>query len=74
MAKDTMTGIITKLRPHITGNKKKVIFCTKTLAVFNKYWPGIGFYRKFYQIDKSAGSDKFFRHVSTIVRRYKSLC
>lgn len=34
----------------------------------------MGFYKKFYQIDKAFGSDKFFRFVGTVVRRYKSLC
>ena len=28
----------------------------------------------FYQIDEAAGSDRFFRYVGTVVRRYKSPC
>ena len=71
MAKDTMTGIITRLRPHITTNKEKSVFCSKTLAAIDKYWPGMGFYERFYQIDEAAGSDRFFRCVGTVVRRYK---
>ena len=65
---------MTKFRPHITANKEKNVFCSKTLAAIDKYWPGIGFYKKLYQIDEAAGSDKFFRGVGTVVRRYKGLC
>ena len=71
MAKDTMTGIIMRHWPHITANKEKSVFHNKTLAAIDKYWPGIGFYERFYQIDEAAGSDKFFRRVGTIIRRYK---
>ena len=71
MAKNTMTGIITRLRPHITANKEKGVFRSKTLAAIDKYWPGMGFYKKFYQIDEAAGSDRFFRRVGTVVRKYK---
>ena len=74
MAKDTMTGIITRLRPHITANKEKGVFRSKTLAAIDKYWPGMGFYKRFYQIDEAAGSDRFFRRVGTVVRRYKGPC
>ena len=48
MAKDIMTGIITRLCPHITANKKKGVFCSKILAAIDKYWPGVGFYKRFY--------------------------
>ena len=74
MAKDTMTGIITRLRPHITANIEKGIFRSKTLAAINKYWPGMGFYERFYQIDEAARSDRFFRRVGTVVQRYKGPC
>ena len=74
MAKDTMIGIIMRLYPHITANKEKNVFRSKTLAAVHKYWPGIGFYKRFYQIDEAVGSDRFFRHVGTVVRRYKSPC
>ena len=66
-----MTCIITRLRPHITTNKEKGVFRSKTLAAINKYWPGMVFYERFYQIDEAAGLDRFFRHVGTVVRRYK---
>lgn len=72
MAKNIMTGIITRFCSHIIANKKKGFFCSKTLAVIDKYWPGMGFYEKFYQIDEAARLDRFFRHVGTIMRRYKS--
>ena len=74
MAKDTMTGIMPSLRPHLLANKKKDVFRSKTLAAIDKYWPGMGFYRSFYQIDEAVGSDRFFRCVDTIVRRYKVPC
>ena len=48
IAKDTMTGIITRLRPHITANKEKNVFRNKTLAAIDKYWPGMRFYKRFY--------------------------
>ena len=31
----------------------------------------MGFYERFYQIDEVAGSDRFFRRISTVMRRYK---
>ena len=74
MAKDTITGIITRLCPHITTNKKKDNFCSKTLAAIEKYWPDIGFYERFHQINKAAGLDRFFRYINTVTRRYKGLC
>ena len=37
MTKDTITGIITKLCPHITANKKKIVFHSKALAAIDKY-------------------------------------
>ena len=37
MAKDIMTGIITRLQPHITANKEKGVFRSKTLAAIDKY-------------------------------------
>ena len=74
MAKDTMTSIITRLCPHITANKEKGVFCNKTLAAIDKYWPGIGFYERFYQIDEAVGLDRFFRRVGIIVWRYKGPC
>lgn len=71
MAKDTMTDIITKLYSYITANKKKGVFRNKTLVVIDKYWLGMRFYKRFYQIDEAARSDRFFRRVGTIMRKYK---
>ena len=73
MAKDTMTGIITRLRYHIIAHKEKGVFRSKTLTAMDKYWPGMEFYERFYQIDEAVGSNKFFRRFGTVMRRYKSL-
>lgn len=68
---DTMTDIISRLRPHVNANKKKGEHRTKTLQAIDKHWGGRGFYERFYQIDEAAVSHKFFRRVGTVVRRYK---
>ena len=34
----------------------------------------MGFYERFYQIDEAAGSDRFFRYIDTVLRRYKGPC
>ena len=34
----------------------------------------MGSYKRFYQIDEATGSDRFFRRVGIIVRRYKDPC
>lgn len=31
------------------------------------------FYERFYQIDEAVGSDRFFRHIGNVVRKYKDL-
>ena len=67
MAKNTMTGIITRLCLFITVNKEKGVFCSKTLVAIDKYWSDMGFYKRFYQIDEAVGSDGFFRRVGTFV-------
>ena len=72
MAKDTITGIIIRLRLHIIVNKEKTVFFSKTLAVIDKYWLGMRFYKRFYQIDEAIGSNRFFRYVGIIMKRYKS--
>lgn len=69
-----MTNIMTSLRPHITANNNKSVFYGKTLVVIVKYWPGVRFCERFYQINKAAGLDRFFRHVGTVVQKYKGLC
>lgn len=37
MAKNTMTGIITRLRPHVNANKQKGEHRTKPLQAINKH-------------------------------------
>ena len=34
----------------------------------------MGFYKRFYQIDEAIRSERFFRRIGTIVRRYKASC
>lgn len=73
MAKNIMSNLFAKLRPHITANKGKSEHHTSTFKAIDKYW-GRAYYKRFYQIDKIIELNKFFCHIGTIVRQYQSPC
>ena len=70
MAKETMTDLIGRIQPVVTALKKNSGNRSRTLSDIRKYW-GQALYDRFYNIDKALGSDKFFRRLGMIVKRYK---
>lgn len=65
-----MTVLVARLQPYVAASKKDTGYRAKTLIAIEKHW-GRALYERFYQIDEVLGSDKFFRRVETVVRRYR---
>ena len=70
MGKEMITDLIGRIQPVVTALKKNLDNRLRTLLDIEKYW-GQTFYNRFYNIDKTLGSDKFFCRLGTIVRQYK---
>ena len=71
MAKKTMIDLIRHIQPVMTALKKNFGNWSKTLSDKKNYW-GQAFYNWFYNFNKMFASDKFFCHLETIEKQYKS--
>ena len=71
MAKVNMSVLFACIQSIIFSLRNSSVNRSKTLEDIKKYW-GQAFYNWFFIIDKALGSDKFFRHLRTVVRQYKS--
>lgn len=65
-----MSDLFARLRPYVIANKRKGEHRTNIFKAINKYWKRV-YYKRFYQMDKVIGSDKFFCCTGTIVRQYR---
>lgn len=70
MVKDILFDLFVRLQTHVAANKRKGKYHMSIFKAMDKYQRRV-YYKRFYQIDKVIGSDKFFRYAGIVMWQYR---